>query len=190
MQRARKHTGISEQEYLEGERAAEVKHEYVAGQVFAKTGASKRHVLIVGNVFGLLRDGLRGGKCMPMVADMKVRLPKGPRYYYPDVLVTCDPRDSDLKGPEDFVEHPSVLIEVLSPTTERTDRLEKLNAYRLLPSLQEYVLVSQDARRIEVFRREGKGWLHTALGTGDTLDLTSVGLQVPVDEVYAGTAVA
>ena len=180
---------ISEQDYLDGEELAQIKHEYVAGQVFAMAGTSKNHGRIVGNLHAALHGRLRGGPCEAFVADLKVRIRRGPAYYYPDLVVTCDPRDKAADSPTHFLEHPSCIIEVLSPTTERTDRLEKLMAYRHIPELSEYVLVDQERRWVEIYRRTDKGWLHVALGPGDDLALESVGVSLTLEQVYESTGV-
>lgn len=180
-----KDLAISEQDYLDGEQVASVKHEYIDGQVYAMAGASKTHGILVLNLASLLRNHLRGKPCRSFVADMKVHLANSRRYYYPDLAVTCDPRDLGKQTPSEYyLEHPSVIVEVLSPTTERKDRFEKLVAYRDLPSLVEYVLVDQQRQWVEVFRRHEDGWLHQVLTAGDTLNLTAVDLQVPLAAVY------
>ena len=118
---------IGADDYLEGEKVAEVRHEFVAGQVFAMAGASEEHNLIAGNVFAALHDHLRGKVCRVFTLDMKVRLyiSAAHLFYYPDVLVACEPRDSNRY----FKRFPKVLVEVLSPETDRTDRREKSVGY-------------------------------------------------------------
>src|SRR5215210_9413337 len=126
--------------YLEGERDSEVRHEYVAGQAYAMAGASARHNRIALNIAGRLNDLLADGECEAFMSDMKVRVAPD-LFYYPDVVVACDPA-----GGDPYVRaEPRLVVEVLSPSTERTDRREKLAAYQSCPSLQEYALVSQDA---------------------------------------------
>src|SRR5215210_4129937 len=123
--------------YLEGERDSEVRHEYVAGQAYAMAGASARHNRIALNIAGRLNDHLAGGECEAFMADMKIRVAPD-LFYYPDVVVTCDPPGGDPY----FRTTPRLIIEVLSPTTERTDRHEKMAAYKSCPSVQEYALCS------------------------------------------------
>ena len=168
-------------EYLESEKSSPVRHEYLAGRVYGMGGTSANHNLIAGNVFARLRYHLRGGPCRVFVSDMKVRIEAVDFFYYPDVLVTCDPEDSE----EYFKTRPCLIIEVASPTTAMIDKREKLLAYQKLGSLREYVLIAQDEMKIQVYRldRAGSWWLHT-LGAEDPLRLESVDLEMTVAEVY------
>lgn len=173
---------LSPEEYLESEPAAAVRREYLAGQLYAMAGSSDRHNTIALNIAAELRARLKGGPCRVFITDMKILVRAAETFYYPDVFVTCDPADREPL----YKEHPKVVFEVLSPTTEATDRREKLLVYRQLPSLDEYVLVSQDRRRVEVFRRAG-GWLPEVLVGEDVLRLESLGVELGLGEVYAGT---
>jgi len=123
---------LSEQEYLRGELSSEIRHEYVDGGVFAMAGAGEAHNLIAGNVFARLREFVRGGPCRVFISDMKLHVRTWKAYYYPDVMVTCDPADSQSH----FKEQPVLVVEVLSPGTESTDRREKMLAYRTLSGLR------------------------------------------------------
>jgi Uma2 family endonuclease len=143
---------LSVEEYLEGERDAEVRHEYVAGQAYAMAGASVRRNRIAGNIFTRLSVHLDGADCEPFISDMKVRVAPD-LFYYPDVFVACDPPGGDPY----FRTEPRLVVEVLSPSTERADRREKLAAYRDCPSVREYTLVSQDGTRVELHRRAADG---------------------------------
>ena len=177
---------VSTEEYLEGERHAEVRHEYVDGYVYAMAGASANHNRIAGNIFSELRERLRGRGCEPFITDMKVRIPPSfaDVFYYPDVLVACDPTDN---APY-FRERPSVIFEVLSPETERTDRREKAIAYRQLPSLETYVLVDQDRMALTVLRRAEVGWQAEQLQGADAiLKLPSLGVEMPLEHIYERT---
>jgi Uma2 family endonuclease len=168
-------------EYLESEKAGSVRHEYLAGQVYAMAGASAAHNLLAGNLFARLRNHLRGGPCQVFISDMKVRIEAADTFYYPDVLVTCDPQDED----DYFKTRPSLIVEVISPSTAVIDRREKLLAYQKLESLREYVLIAQDEMKVEVYRRDAGGhwWLET-LVREDELRLESVGLSIAMSEVY------
>jgi Uma2 family endonuclease len=139
---------ISPEDYLEAERVSPIKHEYRRGQVYAMVGAKKPHVIIAGNLTTFLNLHLRDQPCVVMASDIKVRLEEADCYYYPDVVVTCDPRD--LVGTEDFIHYPKLVIEVLSKSTAKFDSSEKFTDYQTCPSLKEYVLVSQTERSIEV----------------------------------------
>jgi Uma2 family endonuclease len=178
-------TLLSEAQYLEDERTSLYRREYLAGLVFAKSGASKSHATIAGNIAVALRLHLRGRPCQGFVADMKVRLAAANAYYYPDVVATCDERDLSATSPTDFLRHPCLVVEVLSPGTEQVDRREKWLNYRALPSLQEYLLVDQDRCWVELYRRTATGWQQeVASELTEVLDLQSVGLALALSVVY------
>ncbi|MFO8027784.1 MAG: Uma2 family endonuclease, partial [Opitutales bacterium] len=146
---------ITVDEYIEGELHSEVRHEYIGGQVYAMSGGSEAHNVLSGNLYAALREHFRGKPCKVFMADMKLHLSiaEDDIFYYPDLLVTCDPSD-DAKY---YKTKPTVLVEVLSPSTERLDRREKFLSYQRLPSLEEYVLVDQEQMRVTLFRRT-KDW--------------------------------
>lgn len=174
---------ISIEDYLTSEQASEVRHEYIEGQLFAMVGASRAHNIISGNFFALLHAHLRGGPCQSFMADMKVQVEKANAFYYPDIVVTCEPGDDQTF----FLAEPCLIVEVLSPTTENIDRREKRLAYQHLPSLKEYLLVAQDARRIEVFRRSDVGvWEVDIYEGNENAVLHSGNLQLPLAAVYEG----
>src|SRR3989442_10570028 len=142
---------ISPEEYLEGERIAEVKHEYVAGRVYAMAGASDNHNRISGNIFAALHHHLRGKPCDVFTNDMKVRTAPehGSSFYYPDVVVACDPTDNAKY----YRERPLYVFEVISPDTERTDRREKAISYYYIPTIEAYIIADQDLFALTVNRR-------------------------------------
>ena len=163
---------IDVDDYLHGEQESPIRHEYIAGQVYAMAGADEAHNRIAGNLFFHLRAATRGTTCAVFISDMKVRVAAHEAFYYRDVLLTCDPtdRESLYKGA------PCLIAEVLSPYTEMTDRREKLLAYRTLPSLRYYLLVAQDRRLVEVYRREGDcGWRHEVSDEGAPWPSTAAG---------------
>ena len=172
---------LSVADYLAGERDADVRHEYVDGQIYAMAGASDRHNRIAGNFFVRLSLHLDGGECEPFISDMKVKVDPA-LYYYPDVVVTCDPPGGDRYTRSE----PRLIVEVLSPSTERVDRTEKLHAYRRVESLREYVLVSQDMTLVELHRRgEGGEWtVEVFTGLEEQITLDSVGLSLSLSDVY------
>jgi len=180
---------LDEAAYLEAERAASIKHEYVAGEVFAMAGASKTHGTLALNAAFALRAHLRGGPCRTWVADMKVRVAAASAYYYPDVVVSCDARDLAADAPQDYLEAPRLIIEVLSPSTEVIDRREKWFAYRRLESLKEYVLIDPARRWVEVYRRTASGWAQDIYTGAEVVELVSVGLALPMSELYADSGV-
>ncbi|MBW4684933.1 MAG: Uma2 family endonuclease [Komarekiella atlantica HA4396-MV6] len=145
---------ISPEEYLEGEKVSEIKHEYIDGQIYAMVGASDAHVTVSMNVAMLLRNHLRGSGCRVYMLDIKAQIDVINRYFYPDVMVTCDARDRES---EFFKSHPCLIIEVLSESTEGYDRGKKFASYRHLESLQEYVIISPDRMSMECFRRNEEG---------------------------------
>ena len=153
----------SPQEYLELERQAEYKSEYVNGEIFARSGASEEHNLIVGNVFAALHTQFRGRPCKVYASDMRVKV--SPTVYtYPDVVAVCG--EARLEDAQlDTLLNPTVLVEVLSSSTEAYDRGEKAEHYRRLPSLAEYLLISQDKPHLEHYRRQADGrWLLSEAG--------------------------
>jgi len=172
---------LSVEEYLEAEEDAAVRHEYVAGQIYAMAGASDEHNLIAGNIFALLKSHVRGGPCRVYISDMKVRVEVTDVFYYPDVVVTCDPEDNGRYAKT----RPSLIIEVTSPSTTVTDHREKLLAYQKLPSLREYVMIAQHEMRVEIYRRDPRGhwWLET-YGPEHSFELESVSLTIAVKDVY------
>jgi Uma2 family endonuclease len=169
---------VSVEEYLEGEKHSQVKHEYVRGRVYAMVGASKAHNRIALNIGYALDRHLRGGPCNVFVSDIKVHI--GEIFYYPDVSVTCSPLDTDP-----FIStEPSLIVEVLSPTTEAVDRLDKRLAYQSLPSLREYALVSQDRREVQIYRRREQSWDLEVFQDQDTVRFESIDFELPLAEVY------
>lgn len=174
---------ISVADYLAGEESAEVRHEYLAGEIYAMTGASARHNLICTNLLAALHAHLRGGPCQVFMVDLKVhlRVNSDDYFYYPDLMVACRSDDSASH----YREHPRVIVEVLSESTERIDRREKFFAYQQIAALEEYVLVAQDHPEITHYRRAA-GWASTVLGVDDTLALDSLDFRLAVAEIYAG----
>lgn len=175
---------VSPDDYLEGEKISPVKHEYVAGCVYAMVGTSVAHNRIAVNCAFHLQSKLRSGPCGVFIADLKVRVGEAETFYYPDVVVSCHPED--LRPDAYVLSHPALIIEVLSPSTARIDQAEKLHNYRKLDSLREYVLIAQDAMRVQVYRRAGSDWGSETLGEGDRLRLDSVDLELPVEALYEG----
>ncbi|QFS42653.1 Uma2 family endonuclease [Nostoc sphaeroides] len=174
---------LTVEEYLKAEESSEIRHEYLGGQIFAMAGASEEHNLIAGNIIALLRPHLRGSLYRAFVSDMKVKVKtkKADIFYYPDIVVTCDPQDNERY----FKTRPNLIIEVLSASTEITDRREKLLNYRTLENLQEYVLVSQDEIKVEVYHQDAQGnWSVQTLGKGNNLELNSIGLTLTMADIY------
>jgi len=182
---AEPHAGMTVEEYLAFERASEEKHEYRDGEIVAMVGASYAHNTIVGNIFASLRARLRGGTCRVNFSDLRVQIPGGRFYTYPDLTVFCgQPRFSDDR--QDTLLNPQIIIEVLSPSTEGYDRGMKLRHYRSIESLREYVLIEQGSQRIEHFVQQGNDlWLLSGISGPDaTLHLPTLDCAIPFAEVY------
>jgi len=176
---------VSPEQYLEAERRAETKSEYFAGQVFPMPGASLRHNQIVVNLVAGLHAALAGGECQVLPSDMRLKIPATGMYTYPDVTVVCgEPQLEDAHF--DTLLNPTLLIEVLSESTERYDRGRKAEHYRSIASLQEYLLVSQQEPRIERYRRHSAHeWLLSeAIGTDGVVELSSIGCALPLRGIY------
>lgn len=168
---------ISETEYLQGERLADCKHEFLDGEVYAMAGASENHNLLAGNLFAEFKNRLKGTPCRTFMADMKVKADQA--FFYPDVMVVCQRDDQD----EYYKSAPVIVVEVLSKATRRFDQTVKRLRYQALPSLEEYVLIEQDRGEIVVFRRRD-GWQSSYYYLGDQIHFYSVDVAVPVAEIY------
>lgn len=154
---------LSVEEYLESEKDGQVRHEYVGGVAYAMTGGSGRHNRIAGNIYRKITDAAEDGPCRVYISDMKVRIPDGP-FYYPDVMVACG---SEPEHPY-YDEEPCLIVEVISPNTESIDRREKLEAYKKLPTLEAYLMVSQNERKVERYFKDEQGewWKADLAGEG------------------------
>ena len=180
---AAKHRLTTEQ-YLAIERKSEVKHEYDRGRIIAMAGASREHNLIALNVGGSLNIQLRERPCEAYQADMRVKV-DGDRYVYPDVVVACgDPQFEDDQL--DILLNPTLIVEVLSPSTEDRDRREKYDQSLAIDSLQEYLMIAQDEIRVEHHSRRDGAWDTVVATDRDaTIRLGSIGCALSVREVYA-----
>ena len=185
MASAAKKTSITPEQYLARERLATYKSEYRHGQVYAMSGASRPHCMIAANLSRHIGNQVADRGCGVFIADMRVRIPATGSYNYPDLVVVCEePRMEDRVF--DTLLNPAVLVEILSPSTEHLDRGVKLDEYRQIDTLRDYVLVAQDRVRVEHHRREGDRWPLTILeGPGAVLRLPSVGAEVPLRDIYA-----
>lgn len=172
---------ISVEEYLAGEQHGNVRHEYLDGLIYAMTGASRTHGLIVNAIAFALTPATRRKHCQLFTSDMKLRLEIGGKtlFYYPDLLLTCDPKDNDAY----FSHSPCLLVEVISPSTARIDRREKLLAYQTLPSLEAYLLVEQDIQRVELYRRSNN-WCVETFEHGE-VPLPCLDTTLAVTDIYA-----
>ena len=177
------------EEYLRRERDAAQKHEFYHGEVFAMSGGSFEHSRTIANVIRELGNRLAGGPCGVQDSNLRVRVPRTTLYTYPDASVVCGPPQFDpLDTARQTIINPTVLVEVLSPSTETWDRGGKFDSYRQIDSLREYVLVAWDAPRVETYLRQPDGtWVFAAaVGPAATARLNSVGVELPLAEVYRG----
>jgi Uma2 family endonuclease len=177
---------LTAEEYLKGEETAEIKHEYQNGEVWAMVGATDNHVTIAGNLFVLLKQHLKDSPCRTYISDMKVRVEKADAYFYPDVMVTCNPKD---QANTLYKQHPVFIAEVLSLSTEAFDRGNKFNAYRQLDSLQTYWLIDTQAMRVDSFTRtENDDWLlHSYTKADELVEIKGIEVQCLLKELYVDT---
>lgn len=177
---------ITEEEYLQNERVSAIKHEYYGGRVYAMAGASEEHNLIAMNIAAILRAHVRGSSCRAYPSDMRVKVTDTGLNTYPDFTVVCG--QSRFANPEkrDTLLNPTVIIEILSPSTESYDRGEKFQHYRTIETLQEYILVAQSKYRIERFvRQDNSEWvLSDFVGVEASLPISALDAHIPLAEIY------
>ena len=174
---------LAPEAYLQMEENSSIKHEYIDGQAYAMAGASDAHVTIALNLATELRNHLRGSGCRVYISDMKARLESLNRFYYPDVMVTCDQRDRETSQYKRF---PCLIVEVLSDSTEAFDRGDKFADYQSLETLQEYVLINTKRQRVECFRRAENGlWeLQSYTPVQPSLQLRSINFTGAIAALY------
>jgi Uma2 family endonuclease len=177
--------GLTLDQYLERELQTGVKYEFLRGEIFAMVGGSPRHALIATNFTGEARQRLRNSHCVPYNSDLRIKIETSGLYTYPDASIFCEELRLDGEIPN-AVLNPTVVVEVLSDSTEKYDRGVKSSHYRRLPSLKELVLISQDRPMVECYRRHEEGrWLLTeASALEQELVLESVGIAIPLSEIY------
>lgn len=176
-------TSVSASDYLAVEHAGGARHEFVAGHVFTREGARDVHNTIALNVALHLRKTLRSESHRVFMSEIVLHVAGADAYYYPDVFVTCDARDTDPY----IKRYPTLVIEVLSPRTEGVDRREKLRNYRMLETLKEYAIIAVDEARVEIYRLEpGSEWHHYVYGSDEIVELSSVNIKLPLGEIYEG----
>ncbi len=178
-------TYLTPEEYLTWERKAEFKSEYLSGEIIAMSGASYRHTLIGANTITEINIQLRGGACTVHTSDMRVKTHATDSYFYPDVVVVCgEPHFED--DVFDTLLNPTLLVEVLSPSTATYDRGEKFEHYKQLASLKEYILISQDRVYVEHYLRHGMQWILTeSRSLEDVLTLPSIECRLSLRNIYA-----
>ncbi|MFB2934772.1 Uma2 family endonuclease [Aerosakkonemataceae cyanobacterium BLCC-F154] len=173
---------MTPQEYLDWEEQQPIKYEYINGEVYAMTGGTLAHATIAANLFYQLKNHLRGGSCRPFVFEAKLGVSENGPFHYPDVIVTCDERDKNAKK---VIYHPSIIVEVLSPSTESFDRGKKFQQYRRISTFKEYVLISAEQITVEVFRLNDRGiWELYTYVEGEEIYLSSVDFRCAIELLY------
>ncbi len=175
---------LSVEEYLEFEANSEGRHEYIDGVVYAMSGPSEKHELIAGNLFAAIHGHVRGGPCRPYISNFKVRLrlDQGDLFYYPDVMVACG-REGVASH---YLQHPKLIVEVLSPSTQSIDRREKFLSYKQIATVEEYVLASQEATEITIYRRSEQWAPRVHTESDDIVAFRSIGLSLALGQIYEG----
>ena len=177
--------GFDAAAYLAWEETQPERNEYVAGEVFAMVGVRQSHNVATLNLATMLRRELNGSPCRVFIESVKTRVEAANCFFYPDVVVSCDPRD---RLTPEYLSHPLLVVEVLSESTAAYDRGAKFAAYRKLDSLQDYVLIDVAAQRVEVFRRNAENhWVLYDYGAGDRVELASLSLHLDLAELLEDT---
>ena len=172
--------------YMAWEAEQAERHEFIRGEVFAMTGARATHNTIALNVALTLRESLRGTPCRVFIADMKLHVASADASFYPDVFVSCDPRDRSADA-ELVQRHPNLVVEVLSDSTSAFDRGRKFEAYRSVDTLQAYLLIEQHRCHADLFLRNAEGlWVLNPAGEGAKLSITPVGVELSMSDIYEG----
>lgn len=179
---------VSRNDYLQGELVSETRHEYVAGHVYAMSGGTLNHQRVAGNFLRISGNQLAGKSCFPTGSDFKLHVSLGngdEAFYYPDGMIICVP----VAGDALFADAPSVILEVLSPSTRRNDEVQKFRDYLTIPSLQTYILAETEAPFLTIHRRDGDHFSREILSGADAvLELPEVGLSIPLAELYQGVS--
>ena len=172
---------MSFDEYLAFEEYSPIKHEYVSGEAYVMTGVTTRHNLITLNIARYLHDAARSHGCRVFATDVKLRV--ADRVYYPDVILAC----GKAAEVELIIEEPSLVVEVTSPSTRATDRREKLDSYRRIPSLEMYLIVEQRRRHVLVYARDANGdWVRNEVADEQDIPIPLIDTRITFDEIYEG----
>ena len=176
---------VTPEEYLAAELLREIRHEYTCGKVYEMAESSAAHNRVTGNLLAELNLHLRGKPCEAFMNDMKIRMESGSDsfFYYPDVMVACDPFDNA----DYFRRFPKVIVEVLSPSTERIDSSEKLRAYQSIPTVGVYILISQQEAQVTIFRRANQWRREVVAGSGGRLELPELDFGIDFARLYERT---
>ncbi|PSB01493.1 Uma2 family endonuclease [Merismopedia glauca] len=172
------------EEYFIWEEQQNLRHEYIDGEVYAMTGGTVNHGRIAANFIAMLIPHLRGSSCGVQTSDVKIEIAESNDYVYPDISVSCDDRDRTAIK---FISHPCLIVEVLSLSTEAYDRGDKFRLYRRSPSLEDYVLISASKIAIDIYRKnDSNRWEIVNYVAGDLIELASVNLTFPIEEIFEG----
>ncbi len=181
----RKYSIMSVEDYLILNKSSkDTRYEYLEGELRMLAGGSPDHSIIIANLTATIKGPLKGGPCRVYNSDVQLKLSEK-RYVFPDITISCDERDRNQK---ETIRYPRVVVEVLSPTTEATDRGKKAAYYRACPTIQEYVMVDSEDIFIEVHRREEERWTINTFEASKTITLESLGIQFPIEDAYEGTS--
>lgn len=171
-------------EYLQWEPLQDLRHEYLDGEVVAMTGGSVAHNDIAINLLSILLPIVRKRNCRINMADVKLQIQSSNRFYYPDLMVSCNKQDKDARK---FLQFPKMIVEVLSPGTSEKDRGDKFTDFQTIQTLQKYVLINSEKQSVECYRRgEGRMWLYYPYSEEDSLWLDSLAIEIPLHDIYAG----
>ena len=178
------------EEYLELDRTSEERLEFWDGEVFCMSGGSEAHVEIESNLVAFLKPQLRERGCRAFTAEMRIKVPSAPPYRYADFSALCGKAEFEKIGGVDTLVNPQLIVEVLSPSTEAYDRVDKFTHYKSIPTLREYLLVAQHRPHVtRLFRQDDGTWIHTEVNELEaTLTLGSLGCELPLGEVYRGVS--
>ncbi|MDP4626205.1 MAG: Uma2 family endonuclease [Akkermansiaceae bacterium] len=175
---------IDRDEYLQGELCSEVRHEFVAGNVYPMSGGTMGHQRVAQNFLRMAGNELSGKSCFPTGSDFKVRVTLASEedaFYYPDGMIICEPVPNEAQ----FTDSPTIILEVLSPSTRRIDETQKLRDYLTIPTLQTYVMAEQDSPHLTIYRRDGDGFRREVVGGLEaSLELPEAGLNISLAEMY------
>jgi Uma2 family endonuclease len=180
----RKYLVMDVEDYLVlNKNSKDMRYEYLDGEIRMLAGGSPDHAIIIANLTAIIKGPLKGSPCRVYNSDVQLKLSEK-RYVFPDITISCDERDRNQK---EMIRYPRLVVEVLSPTTEATDRGKKAAYYRTCPTIQEYVMIDSQELFIEVHRREER-WTINTFESGDIITLESLGIQFPLEDVYEGTS--
>ena len=181
----RKYPVMSVEDYLILNRnSKDMRYEYLEGDIQMLAGGCPDHSIAIANLTATIKGPLKGSQCRVYNSDVQLKLSEK-RYVFPDITISCDERDRNQK---ETIRYPRVVVEVLSPTTEATDRGKKAAYYRACPTIQEYMMVDSEEIFVEVHRREEERWTINTFEPGDTISLESFGIQFPIEDAYEGTS--